>query len=113
MWPIPRFFWQREVRRGSAAARKSLGFMRDDHHRVRDFVVLELPRRGEPLSPLLIASELDIALERVVSIIEELEKRLIFLFRNEDGAVSWAYPVTTDPTSHRVLFSTGEQIYAA
>jgi hypothetical protein len=113
LWPIPQFFWQRVVKRGSVAARRSLDFMSPEHHRVRDFVVLELPRRGEPLSTLLISSELGLPLERVSLIVEELEKRLTFLFRNEDGAVAWAYPVTADPTPHRVFFSTGEQIYAA
>jgi hypothetical protein len=111
--PIPAVLRQREVQRGAVEARKSLDFMSADHHRVRDFVVLELPRRGEPLSPLLIASELNFPLERVGSIVDDLEKRLTFLFRNEDGAVAWAYPVTADPTPHRVFFSTGEQIYAA
>ena len=84
-----------------------------DHHRVRDFVVLEIARRGEPLSPLLIASELNLPVEQVGTIIEELEKGMTFIFRNEEGAVAWAYPVTADPTPHRVFFSSGEQIYAA
>ena len=111
--PIPAILWQLEVRRGGESARGSLRFMSADHHRVRDFVVLEIPRRAEPLSPLLIASELNLPVERVGNIIEDLEKHLTFLFRNEDGAVSWAYPVTSDPTPHRVFFSSGEQIYAA
>jgi hypothetical protein len=38
---------------------------------------------------------------------------LTFLFRNEQGAVAWAYPVTTDTTQHDVTFSTGEQLHAA
>ena len=111
--PIPKAIWQRQVKRGSIAARKSLSFMSADHHRVRDFVVLELPRRGEPLSPLLIANNLSLPLEKVASILDELEARLTFLFRNESGDVTWAYPVTAEPTTHKVLFSSGEQIYAA
>lgn len=111
--PVPAFLWQREVKRGGVAVRESLDFMSEEHHRVRDFVVLELPKRGKPLSPLLIASELHLPMERVGSIIEELEKRMTFLFRNEEGDVAWAYPVTAEPTPHRVFFSSGEQIYAA
>jgi hypothetical protein len=38
---------------------------------------------------------------------------MTFLFRNEQGAVAWAYPVTVDRTPHYVTFSTGEQVYAA
>jgi len=26
--------------------------------------------------------------------------------------VSWVYPVTVDPTSHRARFSSGEEVYA-
>ena len=111
--PIPQAFWQRRVRQGSVATGEHLRFMSADHHRVRDFVVLELPRRGEPLSAQLIAESLSLPLERVVTILDELEAHLTFLFRNENGDVVWAYPVTIEPTPHKVLFSSGEQIYAA
>ena len=113
LWPIPQALWQRRVKGGSIEARKHLCFMSADQHRVRDFVVLELPRRGEPLSPLLIAKSLSLPLEQVVAVLDELEAHLTFLFRNENGHVSWAYPVTAAPTPHKVLFSSGEQIYAA
>lgn len=111
--PVPGPLWQREVRRGSAAARKNLGFMSADHQRVRDFVVLELPRRGEVLSPDLIADQLELPLDRVGMILEELEARMTFLYRDEKGDVLWAYPVTAEPTPHRIFFSGGEQIYGA
>jgi hypothetical protein len=87
--------------------------MSAEHHRVRDFVVRELPLRTEPISPLVIAAALDLAHERVGTILKELEEQLTFLFRNENGDVAWAYPVTADPTPHRVFFGGGEQIYAA
>ncbi len=110
---IPRSIWQAQVARSAHAAEKSLAFMTADHHRVRDFVVVELPRIAEPIPPATIARSLDLAPERVVAILDELEKNLTFLYRNEAGAVMWAYPVTVEPTPHRVTFSTGEQIYAA
>jgi hypothetical protein len=87
--------------------------MSAEHHLVRNFVVSELPRIGRPLSPELIAQRLDLPEARVRIILEDLEKHLTFLFRNAQGAVAWAYPVTTDQTPHRVTFSTGEQIHAA
>jgi hypothetical protein len=49
----------------------------------------------------------------VNTILDDLEKKLTFLFRNEEGAVAWAYPVTVDKTPHHLTFSTGEQLYAA
>ncbi len=108
MLPLPRALWQKQVRGGAR-----LDFMSDEHHRVRNFVVRELPRFGEALSPELIARELDLDPGRVIAILDELERRMTFLFRNEQGAVAWAYPVTADRTPHRVSFGTGEQIYAA
>ncbi len=90
-----------------------LSFMTPEHHKVRNFVVRELPRAGKALPPAVIASRLDLALEQVVHILEDLERHLFFLFRNPQGEVAWAYPVTVDPTPHRVTFSSGEKIYAA
>jgi hypothetical protein len=110
---IPRPIWQQEVTRGARAGEKSLAFMTADHHKIRDYVVREMPRIGEPIPPEMIAQSLGMELERVVSILDVLEENLTFLYRNEDGAVIWAYPVTVVPTPHRVTFSTGEQIYAA
>jgi len=49
----------------------------------------------------------------VNTILEDLERHMTFLFRNDDGAVIWAYPVTVDRTPHHVKLSTGEQVYAA
>ena len=87
--------------------------MSEEHHLARNFVVRELPDVGEPLSPEFIAQELNLPLSRMNVILEELEKHLTFLFRNEQGAVTWAYPVTVDNTPHHITFNTGEQIYAA
>ena len=90
-----------------------LRFMSGEHHSVRNFVVGELPGAGEPLSPGFIAQELGLTTDRVNVILDELEEHLSFLFRNSEGEVVWAYPVTVDTTPHHVTFSTGEQAYAA
>jgi len=110
---IPRPIWQQEIARSARAAEKSLAFMTADHHRVRDFVVRELPRVAKSIPPETIAQSLNMGLEQVVSILDSLEKKLTFLYRNKQGAVTWAYPVTVERTPHRVRFSTGEQVYAA
>ncbi len=90
-----------------------LAFMTPEHHRVRNLVVRELPRIAKPLTPDWIASQVNLPGEAVVAILDDLEKHLTFVFRNADGAVVWAYPVTIEPTVHRMTLSTGEQIYAA
>jgi hypothetical protein len=108
-WPI----WQQEVARSARASEKSLAFMTSGHHKVRDFVVREMPRIARPIPPERIAQNLNMELDRVVSILDELEKNLTFLYRDGKGAVIWAYPVTVEKTPYRIIFSTGEQIYAA
>jgi hypothetical protein len=76
-------------------------------------VVSELPRIGKPLRPSFLAQALNLREERVIDILDDLEKNMTFLFRNDEGAVAWAYPVTVDDTPHRVDFSSGEQVNAA
>jgi hypothetical protein len=87
--------------------------MSKEHHLIRNFVVTELPRSGIPLSSEYIAQALKLPLDQVVSILDDLEDHMTFLFRNERGAVEWAYPVTVDQTPHRMTFSSGERVNAA
>jgi hypothetical protein len=112
MIPIPRAVWHRLMKAGARSTRAKIGFMSEDHHRVRDFAVLELPRAGEPLRPESIAEELGLDVDRIRVILDDLEKHLTFLYRNDRGAVTWAYPVTVDVTPHQVSFSTGEEAYS-
>jgi len=106
--PIPRFIWQRRK-----SGEGILNFMSAEHHRVRDFAVMELPRLGKPLPPERIARETGLPLARVEDILADLERHKTFLFRDDQGRVTWAYPVTVDRTPHHVTFSTGERIDAA
>jgi hypothetical protein len=112
MLPIPRWLWHRLMTANARRVGAGLGFMSADHHRVRDFVVTELPRAGAPLPPESIAAALDLSVSRVRVLLDELEAHLTFLFRNDQGAVTWAYPVTVDETPHHARFSTGEQAYS-
>ena len=52
-------------------------------------------------------------LERVVEILDELEKRMTFLYRENGSAVSWAYPMTSEVTPHLIIFEGGGQVHAA
>ena len=92
----------------------ALAFMTARHHAVRNFVVRELPRNGgKALQPARIASALHWEQDAVTGILDDLEKHLFFLVRNRAGNVSWAFPVTSDRTPHRLRFSTGERIFGA
>lgn len=90
-----------------------LAFMTCDHHLVRDFVVREMPRQRSPISPLDIANVTGLDVPKVSLILSDLERDLFFLVRNPDGNVSWAFPVTTMITPHKLMFSTGENIFGA
>jgi hypothetical protein len=90
-----------------------LGFMSEQHHIVRNFVVRELPRKGQPIQPDFISYSLKLPLSRVNTLLDDLEKNLFFLVRDRQGAVSWAYPVTVEKTPHDLVFSTGERLYGA
>jgi len=110
---IPQKDWERGLPEVQQHIKGRLDFMSEEHHLVRNLVVKELPKVGAPLSPVFIAQKLNLPVSRVNVILEELEKHLTFLFRNDQGAVIWAYPVTVDNTPHHLTFNTGEQIFAA
>ena len=113
MSEIPRQMWEDHLARAPKHSKHRLSFMSEDHHRVRYFVVRELPAHGAPIEPGMISQALQLPLEQVGVILDELEKNLFFLVRSEKGAVAWAFPVTVQPTPHRLEFSTGERLYAA
>ncbi len=110
---IPRLDWEQGLAGRKKNIEARIAFMTEDHHRVRNFVVREIPNQGRPLPFEFIARQLKMPSARVNTILAELEKNLTFLVRNEQGAVVWAYPVTVDKTPHHATLNTGEQFYAA
>ncbi|UCF30469.1 MAG: hypothetical protein JSV26_10510 [bacterium] len=111
--PLPGSLLEKGADRARKAIKTELAFMTEEHRRVHHFVVGQLPAVCEPMAPVLIAEGVDLPVERVVTILDELEERMTFLFRNREGSVVWAYPVTVEATPHHLTFSTGELIYAA
>lgn len=115
MFTVPSFLIdpKKQLERQKMRFEAAIGFMTEDHRRVHHFVVRELPNVGKPLSPEFIAGEVGLPREQIVSVLDDLEKHMTFLFRNTQGEVTWAYPVTVDKTPHHLTFSSGEQVYAA
>ena len=114
MIPIPGLIWPRLIARTTQKETARLASVRSEapglvHH----FVVREIPRVGKALTPEFIGQQLNMSIDRVKAVLDELEKKRPCLFRNEQGAVVWAYPVTATKTPHHLTFSTGEQGYAA
>lgn len=110
---IPRSLWEQHLAQIPQHSQDRLNFMTEAHHRIRYFVVRELVNRQAPIEPEFISEALEMPLKQVNFILEELECKLFFLVRNEQGAVAWAYPVTVEATPHRLIFNSGERLYGA
>ena len=113
MVPIPWFVFARRLRRNAQKSKRVLGGLDEEHRSVHHFVVRELPRLAAPMPPEYIADGLELEESRVIEILDELERRLIFIFRPGGREVVWAYPVTVEPTPHKLAFSSGERLWAA
>jgi hypothetical protein len=113
MLPIPWALFRGLVPLEARKARRALGGLDEEQRRVHHFVVRDLPRLGQPMSPDHVAAELQMDTARVVEILDELERRRIYLYRPMGRDVVWAYPVTVEPTPHRLAFSSGERLWAA
>ena len=110
---IPPIVGKRRVEGLAERASAEAGALSDEHRAIHHFVVQELPRAGEPLAPAAVAESLGLSLAQVVQILDDLEAKKAFLFRDDQGAVVWAYPVTVEETPHRLTFKSGERLYAA
>jgi hypothetical protein len=110
---IPRRMWEGHVSDTPGHMKDNLAFMGADHHRVRYFVVDQLVRRGEALPQEYISESLELPLDRVRSILDDLETNLFFLVRDDVGSVVWAFPVTVEQTPHKLTFDSGESLYGA
>ena len=110
---IPSFLWENQISKAKRKFETEHSYLSGQHRSVHHFVVRELPYVGKPLSPELVADKLPISLDQVKVILDDLEKRMTYLWRNSKGQVVWAYPVTVDKTPHRITFNTGEELYAA
>ena len=113
MIPIPWFVFTRILQREAKKTKRVLGGLDEEHRRVHRFVVKNLPGLASPMPPDYIADRLKLDKSRVIQILDELEKRLIYLFRPGGQDIVWAYPVTAEPTPHKLAFSSGERVWAA
>ena len=113
MLGVPPFLWEKQIEKAVQKVKRSTGFMSLEHRLVHHFAVREMPRVGGAVPPELVAQELALTLERATEILRDLERRLTFLYRNSEGQVIWAYPVTVEKTPHSITFHSGERLYAA
>ncbi|MBI2898377.1 MAG: hypothetical protein HYY06_32805 [Deltaproteobacteria bacterium] len=110
---IPRWIWGRVIRRTARTLAAQVAHIPDRLKRERDLAVSEIVRTGRPVRPETIAAALELAPELVRADLEDLERKMIFLHRDREGAVEWAYPVTASRTPHRVRWEDGLAVQAA
>ena len=110
---IPQATWKSHLTQIPQHSQSRLSFMTDAHHQIRYFVVKEMANTQKPIEPEFISDKLNMPIELVKSILEELERKLFFLVRNEQGAVVWAYPITVETTPHKLSFASGQRLYGA
>ncbi len=111
--PLPRFAWLATVKTARLAVERVVAKLSVDERRVRDFLVTEIGRTAEPVAPDALVRALGLAPQQVASILDALEARMTFLYRNDAGEVVWAYPVTAHRTPHHLSFESGERCYGA
>ena len=91
MVAIPWFLFTRILPREAKKTKRVLGGLDDEQRRVHHFVVKDLPSLARPMPPDFIADRLKLGEARVIQILDELERRLIFLFR--PGAETSSGPI--------------------
>jgi hypothetical protein len=85
---IPRKEWEQELETVPQYFKDRLSFMTTEHHRVRYCVVRELPLKGEPLSIEFITTQTHLSADQVTEILDDLERHLMYLYRNHRGTLS-------------------------
>ena len=112
MVPVPEWVFRLMVGRDARKLGKRTG-LEPDERRVQHFAVREIPRRREPIAPEAFAAELNLSVDEVRRILDELERRMIFVCRRGGEDVVWAYPVTAEETPHQARIDGGEAFSAA
>lgn len=114
MVEVPPSLWKGQVeKKAREKAANALDGSHPETRRVHHHVVARMPAVGAPIPPELVAEELGLPLELTGKILDDLEKRLTFLWRNDKGEIIWAYPVTVEKTPHAITLDTGEKLHAA
>lgn len=84
-----------------------------EHLQIRDYAIETLALTGKALQPATIERAFNKSKKRVEKILDDLQRNLVFIARDDQGAVTWAHPVTVNPTPHRLHLSEGEAFFAS
>ncbi len=111
--PVPAVVWRPLVHFFGRDAARMFKALTPLQRKLRHVIVRDMPGANGPMNPQDLAESVGASIEQVVGALEVLERLKGFLYRNDTGAVAWAYPFTTDDTPHHLTFSTGERRDAA
>jgi len=84
-----------------------------EHLQVRNYAIETLALTGEALQPSTIERAFNKSKKRVEKILDDLQRNLVFIARDNQGAVTWAHPVTVEPTPHRLHLPGGKAFFAS
>ncbi len=113
MMRIPPLLSEKGAKKGEKGAMANADCLSKEERRVHHFIVMKMAVAKEPITPKLIANELDIPYETVHGIINKLENLKTFIYRSDGKGINWAYPFSLEDTGFRMTASSGEQFFAA
>jgi len=87
---LPPVIGKRRVEQLASRARAEVGALSGQQRTVHHFVVRELPRHGRAMAPEMIAVNVGLQTQEVTAILDYLEAKKGFLFRNNEGTLLWS-----------------------
>ncbi|MGE5048469.1 MAG: hypothetical protein ACM3PC_07890 [Deltaproteobacteria bacterium] len=113
MVTLPEAEWWSSVQAHMPGARQRFDGLPPLLRAVRRAAVILVTRTGRPVPPQTVAAEVRAPIPEVVAALDDLERRLFFLVRDDRGDVAWAFPMTAVATPHHLTFPSGERRYGA
>jgi hypothetical protein len=113
MMRIPPLLSDKGARKSEKGAKAHADSLSKEERRVHHFIVMKMTVVKDPITPELIASELEMPNDQVREIVDKLENLKTFIFRCDGKGINWAYPFSLENTGFRMTASSGEQFFAA
>ena len=110
---IPPLLSEKGARKGEKGAKANAATLSVEERQVHHFIVKKMAVVDAPITDELIAEELGMSNERVLEIIDKLEKLKTFVYRSDGKGINWAYPLSLEDTGFKITASSGEQFFAA
>lgn len=110
---IPPLLSEKGARKGEKGAKANAATLSVEERQVHHFMVKKMAVVDAPITDELIAEELGMSNERVLEILDKLEKLKTFVYRSDGKGINWAYPLSLEDTGFKITASSGEQFFAA